>query len=77
MKAVKEVKINQNKSSMMKRFLIALFLVIACIECAIATPEVSFKSELQPIYVHELFTFRVSPDLFNWTSSGTSLEQFR
>lgn len=62
---------------MMKRFLITSLLAIICIELVIATPEISFKSELQPINVHELFTFRVSPDLFNFSSSGSSLEQFR
>lgn len=59
---------------MMKKFLIFTTLLITSIECAFAE---IFKSELQNIHVNELFTFRVSPDLFNFTSSGSSLEQFR
>lgn len=62
---------------MMKRFLVFTIFLIISIICALATPEVSFKSEIQAIYANELFTFRVSPDLFNFTNSGSSLEQFR
>lgn len=62
---------------MMKSFMILLLYVIR-IESAISTQEISYKSDIQPIYVHELFTFRVSSDLFNWTSaSSNSIEQFR
>ncbi|CRL02861.1 CLUMA_CG015739, isoform A [Clunio marinus] len=56
---------------MMRRTLFSLLLL--SIHNINATPEIHFRPEV--IKVSELYTMKVSPDLFNWTSS--LIEQFR
>lgn len=58
---------------MMKISIFCIALIIANVKHINATPEIHFKTEV--ITNFELYMMKVSPDLFNWTSSV--FEQFR
>lgn len=57
----------------MKIVTFCVILIVASTKHINATPEIYFKTE--NIRVFELYLLKVSPDLFNWTSSV--VEQFR
>lgn len=58
---------------MSKIIIFSVILIIVSTKHINATPEIHFKTEI--IRNSELYTMRVSADLFNWTSS--IIEQFR